>query len=278
MRSGAAAGYSGFFHEAAFYSSDDELLDIVVPFLRDGVANGEPAVVAFAERNATLTRNALGDVDGVTFLPGGDQYGRPASTIRSYLELFEDLASTGAEQIRVVGDVPHPGTGCSWHGWARYEAAVNRAFDSLPVWGMCPYDTRTTPDHVLTDVAETHRHLADGDGRHTINGAYRDPAALLAGWIDRQVERPAPDEVIFEPTAKDARDLARHTARQAALGAVRSDSLVVSVSELVTNASLHGTSPVCLEISSAPGRVHVAVTDRGPGPSDPFAGLLAPEP
>ena len=46
MRSGAAASYSGYFHEAAFYDSDDEFLAIVVPFLTEGVEAREPAMVA----------------------------------------------------------------------------------------------------------------------------------------------------------------------------------------------------------------------------------------
>jgi hypothetical protein len=33
VRTGAAAGHRGYFHETAFYSSDEEFLAIVVPFL-----------------------------------------------------------------------------------------------------------------------------------------------------------------------------------------------------------------------------------------------------
>ena len=34
MRTGAAAGHRGYFHETAFYSSAEEFLAIVVPFDR----------------------------------------------------------------------------------------------------------------------------------------------------------------------------------------------------------------------------------------------------
>ena len=50
MRSGAAAGHPGYFHETAFYGSDDEFVDIVAPFVRDGIAAGEPTVVACGPR------------------------------------------------------------------------------------------------------------------------------------------------------------------------------------------------------------------------------------
>ncbi len=39
--------------------------------------------MTFGERNAELVRSAIGDTDGIDFLPGADQYARPASTIRT---------------------------------------------------------------------------------------------------------------------------------------------------------------------------------------------------
>ncbi|MDG4801890.1 ATP-binding protein [Micromonospora sp. WMMD980] len=48
----------------------------------------------------------------------------------------------------------------------------------------------------------------------------------------------------------------------------------MAVSEVVGNALRHGTPPVRLRLWSAPDRIVVAVHDRGPGPKDPYAGLL----
>jgi len=59
MRTGAAAGHEGYFHEAVYYSSDEELLAVLVPFLTGGPAAGEPTVVSLGERNAALVRGAL---------------------------------------------------------------------------------------------------------------------------------------------------------------------------------------------------------------------------
>ena len=66
---------------------------------------------------------------------------------------------------RVASEVPHPGVGAPWDGWARYEAAINRAYAEFPLWGLCAYDTRITPGAVLDDVARTHPHLATAHGR-----------------------------------------------------------------------------------------------------------------
>ena len=50
------------------------------------------------------------------------------------------------------------------------------------------------------------------------------------------------------------------------------DSLVLGVSEAVTNALIHGRRPVRFRLWLAPDRIVATVTDRGDGPADPFAG------
>src|SRR4051794_32003347 len=118
MRSGAAAAHEGYFHETAFYDSDDQFLEIVIPFLEDGRAAAEPTVVALDHHNEALVRGALGPGPDLTFVPGGTTYARPAPTIKAYRDLLRRHVADGAAQIRVVGDVPHPGTGASWDCWA----------------------------------------------------------------------------------------------------------------------------------------------------------------
>lgn len=274
MRSGAAADHIGYFHETAFYGTDDELIDIVAPFLRDGLDAGEPVVVAFADHNTALMKRALGrQADSIRFLQA-DQYTRPAKTIRAYRDMFAEFVIGGAAQIRVVGDVPHTGTGFDWHDWVRYEAAINHAYDDFPLWGICPYDTRTAPDEVLDQVARTHPHVAMADGRHHENPRFEDPAEF---WQQLSTsahhDRPS-DIALIEPSARDARRSFAAAAREAGLSADEQASVVLAVSELVSNANVHGQPPVLVEGWIQPGRVEVAVTDGGTGPSQPFAGLL----
>ena len=183
MRSGAASGTEGYFHEAALYGSDDEFLAVVLPFLTDGVDAGEPTLVTLGEANSQLVRSALTNTRGISFMPGEMQYARPAASIRAYQELMAEHTRKGATQIRIVGDVPHPGVGVEWGWWARYEAAVNDAYDAYPVWGLCPYDARRTPTEVLADVTRTHPHLATVDGGHVINPDFVDPSGFLADLI-----------------------------------------------------------------------------------------------
>jgi anti-sigma regulatory factor (Ser/Thr protein kinase) len=276
MRSGAAAGHTGYFHEAAFYSSDEELLDLVVPFLEAGIAAGEPTLMAFGPANEELVRSAM-DLSGVTVLPGHEQYLRPAVAIRNYQEALAGYVAEGAQQIRAVGDVPHPGYGEPWDWWSRYEAVINRAYDDFPIWGLCPYDTRIAPEHVLADVLHTHPNLATADGRHVRNDEYQDPLGFLPPW--REAPRPEPDgppqAELTDPSAAEARQAVRVALARTTIDPERAEDFVMAVSETVTNAFVHGKPPLRLRIWREPDRAVVTVTDAGDGPADPFAGLVA---
>src|SRR5690348_16157814 len=103
MRTGAGAGHTGYLHEAALYSSERELLDIVVPFLLGGLEAGEPTVCAFGPEHADLVRRATGGEPGIRYLGGGEMYARPAGAIRGFRKLLADCVTEGATQIRIIG-------------------------------------------------------------------------------------------------------------------------------------------------------------------------------
>jgi anti-sigma regulatory factor (Ser/Thr protein kinase) len=280
VRTGAAANHRGYFHETAFYDSDEEFLAVVVPFFADAVAAGEPAVAAFGARNQRLVRDALGAGSGVRFLDGDAQYLRPAVAIRQYREMLADYVAAGAGQIRVAGDVPHPGVGVGWDWWARYEATVNRAYDDFPIWGLCPYDTRSTPADVIDDVWRTHPHVARPDG-HIPNPRFEDPVGFLAGrsaqWHDPLEAGPAVI-VLADPAPSAVRTAISQVAASCEVPADDVNGLLVAATEAVSNATLHGRPRVAVRIWAASRRILVAVSDQGPGPSQPFAGLLPTSP
>ncbi|MCU1393450.1 MAG: putative anti-sigma regulatory factor, serine/threonine protein kinase [Ilumatobacteraceae bacterium] len=275
MRSGAASDHLGYYHETSIYGSDDDFLALVVPFLCDGVAAGEPTIVALGIHNTRLLRNELTDLDGITFIPGEAQYMSPAATIRNYRERFAYYVAAGAEQIRVVGDVPHPGLGSPWASWARYEAAVSSAYDEFPLWGLCPYDARITPDHVLEDVLLAHSHVCV-NGQHAGNRLFLPTGDHLRGRaIEVDVEHAPPDIVVAAPTPAIARQVVRAVAEPTALDEDTIAGLELAVSEVTANAWIHGTPPVTLRAwVASPMRVVIAVHDAGEGVADPLAGLM----
>jgi anti-sigma regulatory factor (Ser/Thr protein kinase) len=281
VRTGEPAGHRGYFHEALLYNSDEEFLAVALPFVRDGVAAGEPVVLALGERSATLLQAALGDTAAVALSAGvGADVGRydnPADALSFYRETLTEHAAAGVGQVRVLGETPHPGLGQPWEWWARYEATVNHALAELPVWGLCPYDLRLTSDAVLEDVARSHPYLAATDGAHRSNPRYDDPAQFLTGRapavLDPLLAHPARVELI-DPTPAVARAAVRDTASGTALDGARVEDMVLAVNEAVTNATCHGRRPARLRIWTGPERLVATVTDRGHGPTDPYAGLL----
>jgi anti-sigma regulatory factor (Ser/Thr protein kinase) len=276
VRTGAAAGHTGYYHEALPYSSDDELLAVLVPFLTGGGDAGEPTLVALGERNAALVRSALPARARVEYLTGGSVYARPAAAIHSYLRLLAEHVAAGASQIRIVGELPATAFGATWDWWMRYESAINHAYDEFPLWSMCAYDRRTTAARKLADVACTHPRTARPDGTHPPNPEYTDPVTYLSQ------SRPVPPDPIqastpaadlHAPTPAEARARVR-AAGTGVLGRDDLEDLVVAVSEAVTNAMVHGRGPTRMRVWTGADRVVVSISDGGAGPKDPFAGLL----
>jgi anti-sigma regulatory factor (Ser/Thr protein kinase) len=275
MRTGAAAGHRGYFHEAVCYGSTQELLATVVPFLRGGVDAGEPTIVALGEANAAHVRAAL-PAAGLTFLSGGEIYARPAGAIRSYRELLAELTAAGAGQIRIIGELAPETFGPTWDSWARYESAINSAYDDWPLWSMCAYDTRTTPTHVLADVARTHPRAATADGRHEPSPTYVEPTTFLGELrpaAPDPVQRAVPAVELSAPSPAAARAAVRE-AGAGCLGPDQFDGLLVGVDEAVANAIRHGAAPHGMRLWAGTDRIVVEVSDRGRGPASPFAGLL----
>jgi anti-sigma regulatory factor (Ser/Thr protein kinase) len=190
--------------------------------------------------------------------------------------MLGEYVAAGASQIRVAGDVPHPGVGVAWDWWARYEAVVNHAYDDFPIWGLCPYDTRTTPAEVLDDVRRTHPHIATPHD-HLSNPRFEDPTSFLAArtarWRD-PLERDPAAIVLVDPTPATVRAAIVGLAQSTEVGADDVSGLLVAATEAVGNAVIHGRAPVAVNLWTARRRILVAVTDQGPGPSLPFAGLI----
>lgn len=268
MTTGAVAGHHGYHHEALCYDSDDELVDRLLPFLRGGLADGEPTLVALGERNAALVRAGLSpaEAERLVFRSGDATYERPACAIRSYRKLLDRYTAAGARQIRIVGELPAPAFGVLWDWWARYESVINHAYGEYPLWSMCAYDTRTTPDAVLRDVAATHR------GEH-----YVEPAEFVTRQRPADLdplELTTPRTDLTDPTGAEVRETLRRLNATGVLRPAALDDLMLAATEIVTNATVHGVPPVRVRCWVGEDRLVVSVTDRGKGPTDPFAGLL----
>src|SRR4051794_29883292 len=192
MRTGVARGHVGNFHEAGFYSSDAEFLSLIVPFVTDGMAGGEPVVIGYDDRKCDLLRAALPRSDEVTFIVDKSLYASPAGAIEAYRRQFERHLAAGAGQIRIAGDVPHEGNGGRFAGWDRYESVVNPVWQDYPVWSRCLYDATAVPGVVRDVVERTHRRLVTPDGHAAASPRYQEVG-------DFQGLRPAADPAETTP-------------------------------------------------------------------------------
>lgn len=262
----------GYLHEIGLYDSDQDFLDLAVPFAIGGVEAGEPVVFAYDAHKTALLAQHLPDDPSITFASG--PYMSPARALDSWRKVVEGLIRRGARRVRIAGNVPHPGYGRSYAGWDRYEAAVDRALGDLPVWAPCLYDTRLAPADVIDAALRLHRCRLDRDG-HRDNEAFSEHRHLgdfIAPDPD-PLESTIPAFELRDPTVREVRDeLTRVIAGSAP--AARLDDVLLVASEAVANALVHGTAPVLVRAWRASDRVVVSVRDAGRGPADPLAGLV----
>src|SRR5215831_5652645 len=240
MRSGAARGQVGNFHEAGFYGSDAEFRALIVPFAEEGIAAGEPVIIGYDDRKSGLLRSWLSDPSAVEFIVDNSLYATPARAITTYQRLFDFHRTMGAAQIRIAGDVPHPGNGRRFEGWDRYEYAINTVWRDCPVWSRCLYDTATAPAVVLDAAERTHPRIVSPSGDRHLSGRYQSVSQFQALAV-------APDPLEQTPPVIELTDSSaagvRHALTQVGRGRVADavlDDLLLGTSEAVSNAVLYG--------------------------------------
>ncbi|GAA2756137.1 sensor histidine kinase [Actinopolymorpha rutila] len=274
MSSGVLDSFTGHFHEAGFYGSDEEFRALIVPFVEEGLATDEPVVIGYDKRKSDLLRSWLDEPSGVTFIADKGLYATPARAIATYRGLFQRHVAAGAPRIWIAGDVPHPGNGGRFEGWDRYESAVNSVWDEFPVRSLCLYDATTVPEPVRDVVERTHPRILTTAGTHSANARYEGHSANARVPVSADpLEASTPNVELVNPSAAEA----RHALEQVGRGLVddrQLDDLLLGISEAVTNARLHGVPPTTVRIWAADDRLVADVQDRGRGPTDPLAGLV----
>lgn len=274
MRTGAVRQHLGNVHEAGFFASDAEFLDLLVPFVTEGSEAGEPVLIGYDARKSELLRAALPDPEAATFLTDAGTYASPAGAIAAYRRQFDRHVAAGAGQIRITGEIAQAGSGARFAGWDRYESAVNVVWQDFPVWSRCLYDATVVADVVRDVVERTHPRLLTAGGGAVVSPRYQDIAEFepLPPVAD-PVEASRPALVLTDASAWHV----RHSVAELAHGRIpveTAEELVLAVSEAAENAVLHGRPPVTVTAWTAHDRVVVHVHDAGPGPASPVAGLV----
>lgn len=246
---------AGHVHSVGFPTSATDLRALMTPFL----AGDGPVIVVHDAATARQIRSWLPDPSSVSFLASESVYASPARAIAAYRRLFDKHLANGATRIRLTGAIPHH----DHPAWHRYEAAINTIWHTYPLDTLCVYDPAVRP------VAErTHPHISTHHGT-TPNPAY-DPTFTSQPPTPDPLESTQPT-ILTNPTPAEARHA---ITTLTTLPTPTTDDLTFGVSEAVTNAHLHGTPPTTVRIWTSPTRMVVHITDHGPGPTDPFTGLI----
>jgi anti-sigma regulatory factor (Ser/Thr protein kinase) len=262
-------------HHAFVYESRDEYLACAVPFLKEGLAAGEGAIVAHTKAGLAMMREALGpDATEVTFVDVSSAYTRPARTLAAYHTVYaEQLQKT--EKLRAVADVQFGPDPREWDQWTGYEAVINRSFGHLPAWILCSYNASGTPDPVIDGVWQTHPEVLDGK-TWIASGLYEEPDQLLRRIAPPPETLPELRSIRLEHDAEQVRE---HLAREllaAGLSEAKTLEMLLAATEIATNAMQHGRGIEEIRVGRAHGRFVCEIIDRGEGFDDPTAGYLAP--
>ena len=269
-------------HAALLYGSAGELTAAAVPFLADGLAAGETAVLACRPDHDALLAEALGDGDRVLVLARDEVYTGSAHAVASYRRLVRRRLAAGSAGVRVVAEIPFGRHPPGWGEWHRYEAILNVALAPLPMSSVCAYDRRELSDAICEGVEETHPALMTPAGP-VPNHRYVDPATVLRRTPTTRAGRAEDTPPTLQVAdLADASRLPELRARvRAALdgsgepGQLRS-RFAAAVAEVLLNALRHGRPPVAVRLWATPTRLECTVTDRGDGFDDPLAGYTPP--
>jgi anti-sigma regulatory factor (Ser/Thr protein kinase) len=175
-------------HETLLYPNLSAYLAAVVPFIRDGLAAGEPVLVAVPTPKVRMIADALGDdADRVEFVDLAEQARNPGRLIPTVLRAFLDRYGTRPTRIvseslwpeRQPDEIPVV---------VRQEALVNRVFASYPTTILCPYDADGLPTQLLSLANRTHPTVVEGRNQLPCGG-YADPERVVEVFNER-----APDD------------------------------------------------------------------------------------
>jgi anti-sigma regulatory factor (Ser/Thr protein kinase) len=264
----------GFEHELVLHDGTSQLVDLMVPFIRDGAAAGEGIVVVGELDFVTRLLTTAADVPTLDVVVPPEGGRLPARDLHRFERMLPELERK-VWRVRVVNQMPAM-TDDGWPEWRRYEAAANTVLAGNRVWGTCAYDTRHLTPGMLSDLRTAHPFVRSPAGRgHSADFANLD--ARTRDYFDvpaHPVERTEPTVVLVDPTAPAARRVARDLAGTCGLSPPAQESVILATNEVVTNAWVHGRPPVLLRAWAGDrGRVTIAVSDAGTGP-DPLVGLV----
>lgn len=268
---------AGLVHEGLFYTDAAGLLAGTVPFVEDGLAAGEPVLVAVPGPHLELIRAAVGPAgEAVRYADMADAGRNPGRIIPWVLQAFADKHPS--RRVRIVGEPIWAGrTAAEYRACAQYEASINWALAGREATVLCPYDAGALDAGVLAEARCTHPVLVDRTGRRPSAGYA--PSDVVAR---HNKPLPAPAEAVAQlrydlETLPRVRRFVADRAAGVGLHPDRVADLQIAVTELATNSVAHAGGDGTLRVWRTDAHVVCEIHDDG-WLADPLAGRLAPAP
>jgi anti-sigma regulatory factor (Ser/Thr protein kinase) len=233
-----------FRHEALFYGDWTEFVSGTLPFIKDGIANGEPVLVVESLQKIDLLRTALGvDAEKVVFADMAQVGANPARIIPAWQDFVRQSGGEG-KRLRGIGEP-------IWNGRTpdelvecqRHEGLLNVAFGhGQPWWLLCPYDTSQLHDEVLFEALCSHEYVMDARCHSQESRVFRGIEASGAPF-DVALRDIASGSRLIAFDDASLLTLRRAVARFATssgCSAGRATELVLAANEVATNSIVHG--------------------------------------
>jgi anti-sigma regulatory factor (Ser/Thr protein kinase) len=255
-------------HAALFYRSQPEYTERIAAFVRAGLDQGEPALLALPGDRIRMIAASVAGAPGEVAFTDMTELGRNPARIIPEVRAFADKHP--GQRVRFVGETVWPGRSpAEIREATRHEALLSLAFTAAEATILCPYDAPGLPDCVLADARRTHQEPAAS-------------GATAATWRDNlppECDQPlgappaAAEALAYETDLAPVRRLVERHARHAGLAGERAVDLVLAVNEIAANTISHTAGGGVLHVWHTGEEILCQVHDTG-RITDPMAGRV----
>jgi hypothetical protein len=264
-------------HQAAVYDSDRRFLAVALPFVQDGLAKGDPVMIATTPANLELLGDALGR-DGrlIDYAESGFFGRRTVERATAFHRYWQRRApeSPRGGHVRIIAEPVWTGRAAGEvRAWQRMEASLNLLLRDTNVWMICPYDERILAPEVMTSARRTHPALSKDGHTALACSEYVDPLEFIRECDSVLPLEPPEDAATARvDTLHSLRGFITEQASFLGLSHDRASLLAVVVNEVAALLEV----PVTVRLWERLGAIICDVHREGGRVPDPVAGFLPP--